>query len=275
MVKKSTKKAEEVSTLNLSNERDIASDFAGKVYGKFDQMIKSIVLFGSSAKKTALPDSDIDIIIIIDDVSILWDQEMIATYREELGKIIQNNPYKKSLHLNTVKLSTWWQDLMRGDPVIVNILRNGDPLIDFGGFFTPLQVLLKQGKINSTPESIYTLLQRAPNHMARARTSMLSVIDGLYWACVDSAHAALITAKIMPPSPEHISEILREHFVNKRMLDKKYADFYTRIHNLAKSIVHGRTNEVKGKDLDYYYLMTDHFVGQMARLVDKLLDEKK
>ena len=87
-------KREEPKTLRLAGEREIALDFATKVYEKFDQMIKSVVLFGSSAKKVSTPDSDIDIIIIIDDVSIQWDQELVAYYREELGKLIKFNPSK-------------------------------------------------------------------------------------------------------------------------------------------------------------------------------------
>jgi len=59
---------------------------------------------------------------------------LIAWYREELGKLIQENPYAKALHINTVKLSTWWDDMMKGDPVVINILRYGDALIDFGVF---------------------------------------------------------------------------------------------------------------------------------------------
>ena len=195
VAKRAVGNEEQISpTLMIAGEREIASDFATKVYEKFDQMIKSIVLFGSSAKKTATADSDIDIVIIIDDVSVVWDQELIAWYREELGIIVKQNPYAKALHINTVKLSTWWDDMMRGDPVIINILRYGDALIDHGGFFNPLRVLLKEGKIKSTPESIYTLLQRAPGHMTRAKQSMLAVVDGLYWTMVDSAHAALIAA---------------------------------------------------------------------------------
>ena len=47
-----TKKMKEAApTLGISGEREIASDFAMKVYKKFDQMIKSVVLFGSSAKE--------------------------------------------------------------------------------------------------------------------------------------------------------------------------------------------------------------------------------
>jgi predicted nucleotidyltransferase len=261
-------------TLMLGSEREIAMDFATKVYQEFDQMIKSIVLFGSSAKQVSTPESDIDIIIIIDDVSVKWDNELIGWYRDELGKIIQNNPYAKALHINTVKLSTWWDDMMRGDPIVLNILRYGDALVDFGGFFNPLRVLLKEGKIRSTPESIYTLLQRAPGHMTRAKQSMLAVVDGLYWTMVDSAHAALIAADVMPSSPEDIAETLTETFVKTKKLHKKFVGYYEEIHVVAKDIVHGTLTSIKGKDLDRWFGMTDEFLGEMARLVDDIIDNK-
>jgi len=266
-------KSKKPETFQLTTERDIAMDFAVKVYKKFNEMVKSIVLFGSSAKKLSTSTSDIDIILIIDDVSIKWDQELVVWYRDNLGDIIKANPYKRSLHINTVKLSTWWSDLIRGDPIIVNILRYGDPLIDTGGFFTPLQVLLKQGKIKSTPESIYTLLQRAPTHLSRTRGSLLSAIDRLYWAMVDSAHAALIAAKISPPSPEHISEILYENFVKTKLIKSDYVDDYRNLHLIAKDIVHGKRIQVSGKEIDEWIIKTDNFVRQMAELVDKLIEK--
>ena len=261
-------------TLGIAGEREIAADFAMKVYENFDQMIKSVVLFGSSAKKVSMPESDIDIIIIIDDVSVRWDTELIAWYREELGKLIRANPYRKALHINSVKLSTWWADLMRGDPVVINVLRYGDALVDFGGFFNPLKVLLKEGKIRSTPESIYTLLQRAPGHMMRARQSMLAVLDGLYWTMVDSAHAALIAADVMPASPEEIPKILTSTFVNKKMLNKKYVRYYEQVHEVAKDVIHGKLVRVRGVDVDKWTEMADDFLGEMAKLVDKLIDKK-
>ncbi len=261
-------------TMKFSNEREIATDFGTKVYQEFDQMIKSVILFGSSTKQTATSESDIDIIIIIDDVSINWNQELIAWYREELGKLIRKNPYIKPLHINTVKLTTWWSDMMRGDPVVINILRYGDAVVDFGGFFTPLKILLKNGKIKSTPESIYTLLQRAPQHLTRARQSMLAVVDGLYWTMVDSAHAALITAKITPASPEEISQVLTNSFVKKGRLNKKYVKYYDEIHKVSKDITHGEITKVTGKNLDEWFSKADEFLGKMAKLVDELIEEK-
>ena len=261
-----------VPTMEIAGEREIAMDFAMKTYEKFDQMIKSIVLFGSSAKRIAVAGSDIDIIVIIDDVSVRWDEELIAWYREELGKLIVKNPYRKSLHINTVKLSTWWDDMMKGDPVVINVLRYGDALIDFGGFFSPLRVLLKEGKIRSTPESIYTLLQRAPGHMTRARQSMIAVVDGLYWTMVDSAHAALIAKGVQPASPEEVGDVLMKHFVKTKMLKRKYVKYYEELHSMAKNIAHGKVVRVKGKDLDVWFEMTDDFLGEMARLVDVCIE---
>jgi tRNA nucleotidyltransferase (CCA-adding enzyme) len=72
----------EFPTLKIKKETDIAMDFATKIYERFDKIIKSVVLFGSTAKGTNGPSSDIDIVIILDDVSINWDQELIAWYRE-------------------------------------------------------------------------------------------------------------------------------------------------------------------------------------------------
>ncbi len=288
MVKKSSKKDKEkkemetpkkknkfnpknISTLQLKTEDDISMDFAVKIYKKFDKIVKSIVLFGSSTKQNAVPGSDIDIMILIDDASIKWDQELIAWYREELEKIIQESPYKKSLHINTIKLTTWWEDLMRGDPVVLNILRYGEALIDAGGFFNPIKQLLIDGKIKSTPEAIYSCLQRAPLHFARSKMAELGAIEGLYWAMVDSAHAALIAANVSPPSPEHIPGELRTNFVNSGKLKMKYVDWFRDLNILHKKISHGEMTDLKGVEIDDWQNKTQEFISVTAQLINELI----
>src|SRR3989344_6804917 len=198
-------------------ERDIAMDFCVKVHRKFDRLIKASILFGSQAKNSASASSDVDIILIIDDASINWDLELIAWYREELAKIISTSDYRKELHINTVKLTTWWNDLLYGDPIVINIIRYGEGLIDIGGFFNPLKALLMQGKIRSTPEAVYVALQRAPYHLARSKQAELGAIEGVYWTMVDASQAALITAGKIPPSPEHIPLLMKQTFVDSGM----------------------------------------------------------
>ena len=263
--------------ISLISERDIALDFVQKVHEKFDKLIKASILFGSQAKKTAQSNSDIDIIIIIDDAAVSWDLELIAWYREELGKIISSNTVlnKRELHVNTVKLTTWWQDLMYGDPVVINILRYGEALIDVGGFFEPLKALLQQGKIKSTSEAIYAALQRAPTHLARSKLALLSSVEGIYWTMIDSAQAALMTAGKLPPSPEHIPELLKEEFVDSGMLKMDYVMNLKNVYILHKAIAHKEILHFRGIDIDDWQNKAEKFLSEMTRIISYYLDMKK
>ncbi len=260
---------------NSVDPKSIAMDFASKVHEKFDRLIKASILFGSQTKNTSSTNSDIDIIIIIDDASVSWDLELISWYREELGKLIAKQNYGGELHINTVKLTTWWQDLLQGDPVIINILRYGEALIDSGGFFNPIKSLLLQGKIKSTPEAVYSALQRAPMHLARSKAAEMGAIEGVYWTMIDSAQAALMTAGKLPPSPEHIPQMLKETFVDAGMLKINYVQAIRDLFLLHKAISHGETKQIRGADIDTWQKTAEGFLSEMTRIINTLLDKSK
>lgn len=261
----------------IVDEREIAMDFATKVQKKFDRIVKASVLFGSQTQgqNSAVPGSDIDIILIVDDVSIDWDLELVSWYREELSKIISTQTHSRELHVNTVKLSTWWEDLMHGDPVVINILRYGEPLIDYGNFFNPLKALLLKGKIKSTPEAVHAALRRAPEHIVRSKYAQLGAIEGVYWAFVDAAQAALITAGKLPPTPEHVPQMLKETFVDTGMLKMFYVKAFKDIYYLHKKIAHGEIGDIKGTEIDQWQDLAEKFLGEITQIIDNLLEGKK
>ena len=273
-VRNNSKNFKKFPTLDLKTEKEIAMDFAVKAYKRFDKMIKAIALFGSSSKNSAVSSSDIDVIIIIDDASISWDQELISWYREELGKLVAANPYKKELHITTTKITTFWNDLLKGDPVVINVLRSGEALIDVGGFFNPLKALLQQGRVKISPEAIYTALQRAPEHFRRSKLSELNAIEGLFWAMVDSSQAALMSAGVSPPSPEHITSLLKEEFVDKSLIKMKYVIWYRDIYMLHRSINHQEITDLKGSQIDEWQSRTEEFISVMAKLVKEIIEKK-
>jgi predicted nucleotidyltransferase/uncharacterized protein (UPF0332 family) len=259
----------------LTTDYDIAYDFALRVYKKFKEIIKSIVMFGSVAKGEAKPGSDLDIVIFIDDCTIEWDQELIAWYREELRKLIEEKKYSRELHINTVTLSTFWEELRVGEPAAINIVRYGQTLIDFGGFFDPLKVLLAKGKIRPSPEAVFNTLRRAPIHITKAKLGMVSTIENLYWSMVDSAHAALMAANQVPPSPEHIPEMLQEIFVGRKFLDEKYVKWYKEMYELAHDVLHGKIKEILGKEIDELIDRSTEFEKTLRKLTTKLIEDKK
>ena len=258
-------------TLKLKTNRDIAMDFAQKVYEKFDALVKAIILFGSSAKHKTTAGSDIDIILVVDDASIKFDEKFILWYREELGKIVNSNPYKKDLHINTVKLTTWWEDLQKGDPTIINIIRYGEALIDVGGFFSPLKFLLQDGRIKLTPESIYTVLNRVPGHILRSRLAEMSAIEGCYWSFVESAQALLMSIKVLPPSPEHIPILLKQHFVDKGLLKKKSVIDFRELFDLHRKIIHEEIKNLDGKVVDEFQEKSEDFFKKSLKLINEML----
>jgi predicted nucleotidyltransferase/uncharacterized protein (UPF0332 family) len=259
----------------FSTDYDIAYDFSVKSYKLFKEAIKSIIFFGSAAKGKSVKGSDVDIIIILDDCSISWDPELIAWYREELRKLIEKQKYANKLHINTITLSTFWEEVMVGDPATINIIRYGQTLIDFGGFFDPLKVLLAKGKIRPTPEAIFTVLRRSPLHISRAKFNIIGSIENLYWAMVDSAHGALMAKGEVPPSPEHVGRMLSKIFVSKKRLDKKYVQWYEDIYNLAHDVAHGNIKHLDGKDIDIHMSRTIEFERVMRNITSDLISDEK
>ena len=262
---------DEFPSLQLKTEREIAMDFAEKCYQKFDRLLKSVVLFGSAAKGTNTAESDIDIILIVDDAMIKFDDKLILWYREELGKIIQSSPYKRELHINTIRLTTWWNDLLKGYPVVLNIIRYGEPIIDFGGFFDPLKMLLQEGRIKPTPESMYTILNRIPMHIVRSKASEMSAVEGCYWAIVESAQALLMAINMVPPSPDHLPIMIKENFVDKGLIKSYHVNSIRDIYDLHRKIVHGEIKDIDGKIIDEFQNKAEDFFKTCVSLINEII----
>lgn len=256
----------ELNKIRITDEDyKIAYDFANSVYKKFSNVVVAVVVFGSTTKGTAKESSDIDLLVIIDNVSVAWDEEVIAWYREELFNITKHNPHKNKLHINTITLSNFWDNIKVGDPAAINILRSGVALLDLG-FFEPLKYLLYLGRIKPSAESIYVTLNRTPWHLLRARIKMLSAIEDFYWAMVDSAHAALMTSGHTPPSPEHVPYMLNETFVKQKKLQKQYVNWFTEMHKLAHDIKNNKIEEITGELFDKQKRRAHVFTKIMKRI---------
>src|SRR3989344_5436258 len=185
---------------------DTARKFAKIMYKEFGTFISGLILFGSTSSNTTMPHKDIDILIILDDVRIKFTKDLVQTYRIITEKAIaQVDPQR--LHVQSMKLTSFWEYVRAGDPVAINVLRYGVSLIDTG-FFDPLQVLLDQGRIRPSKESVYTYFTMAPASLNRSRQHILTAVVDLYWAGIDAAHAALMAHGEIPPSPDHVADLI-------------------------------------------------------------------
>ena len=244
---------------------DIAYKFSARLHKEMGPLIKAIVLFGSSVKseKTA---KDIDILVILDDTEFEFTREIIHTYRIIVQKIVAS--VSEEIHLTSLKFTNFWEYVRNGDPLAVNILRDGKPILD-KGFIDPLQRLLVRGRIRPSKESVYNYLSRAPMTLLNSQWHIMQAVMDLYWAVIDSAHAALMSINEIPPSPEHVSDMIQEKLVKPGLLNKKYVKIVRNFYSLSKMINHRDIKEIPGHNYDQYYKEAFEFVDAMRKFVEK------
>jgi len=245
-------------------EVELARDFVKRVYDEVGNFIRAAVLFGSLARKTRERHGDIDILLIVDDVTVTLTPELIETYRVMIEKKIADVSPK--IHVTTLKFTSFWEYVRAGDPVAINILRDGVALIDTG-FFDPLQVLLLRGRIRPSGEAIWSYYIRAPTTIHNSKWHLIQACIDLYWAAIDSAHAALMKNGEIPPTPAHVADLLEQKLVPKG-LAMKYVHIMRLLFDLYKKITHREIKEISGEEYSKYLKDTEDFVNVMGKFVE-------
>ena len=96
---------------------------------------------------------------------------------------------------------------------------------------------------------------------------MQAVLD-LYWAVIDAAHSALMKIGEIPPTPEHVADLLEQKLVRKKLLEQKYVTTMRNLYKLMKMITHREIKELKGAEYDKYFKDAADFVARMRKLID-------
>ncbi len=251
-----------------STDYDFAKKFSDMLHKELGDFAKAIVLFGSTAReeKPLYGERDIDVLIIINDLTLIMSNEVVQAYRVITERTASK--VSKRLHITTLKMTSFWEYIRNGDPIAINMLRDGVPLFD-AGFFEPVQQLLFQGRIRPSKESIWTYFARAPATIHNADWHVLQATLDLYWAVVDSAHAALMKVGEVPPTPGHIAELIEKRLVKAGHVSQKYADMMDAFFKLQKKIIHRELQVLSGKEFDNYKKQAEDFVKIMQKVVEQ------
>ena len=246
------------------DDLDYAYRFSAQLSKEVGKFVKGVVLFGSKARKKG-PAHDIDILVILDDVTIYLTKEFIQTYRIIVQNLVAD--ISKRLHITTFKYTSFWEYVRNGDPIAINILRDGVPIID-REFFRPLQLLLQQGRIRPSSESMWTYYYKSSESLNGSKMRMISAIMDLYWAVIDASHAALMKVNEIPPSPKHVSDMVEEKLVKPGIIDKKYSGIAKKFYDLSKKVEYREIKEISGKDYDKYLKEAEEYCNRLKLFID-------
>jgi len=248
-----------------------AKAFADEVQKEFGVFVKCVVLFGSAVKpgdmkQELMHGKDIDVLIVVDDLSIELTPEVNQSYYVIVKAIAAK--HSKLLHITTMKLTNFWDYIKSGDPVMINMLRDGIILSDVG-MFEPMQRLLYHGRIRPTQEAVWVYFSRSPLTIKNSQWHILQAVVDLYWAVIDASHALLMQYGQMPPAPSQVAGLLKRTVCKDGVLPVKYADEMNMFYLLSKKIMHREIGWVSGKEYDDYLKRAQQFVKTVEDVIGR------
>lgn len=254
--------------------REILMSFSKKCLEKYGNLIKSIVVFGSVARGEEKAESDIDVLIIIDDTLEDLPPERLEEIDKDIESLAKNVSAKISLQ-PLYTLTEFFDYARSGHPIVYNFIKEGEPIYDTG-FFMPWKRLLKMGKIQGTREAIESYMEDVPKKIVRAKTvKLLMLAEDCYYAIVNSAQAVLMFMGIEPPVPSKLYEEFKEYLVKPGIVEEEYADYIKEIIKIRKDIEHKKLLEVSGEFVDSWIEKAEKFVDKMFKILNVLEIKKK
>jgi uncharacterized protein (UPF0332 family) len=252
----------------LSERRYITiKSFSEGVLKKYNNLINSILVKKQSKTGEAASET-VDIILFIDDLNnIITNQQSEIIRSDALESAYSNKtPDKITIKSEVILASELWAGIKSNNAETLEILREGIVFHD-NGFLSPLQDLLLTGKIRPSKESQNIYFVKAENSIKSSTTNVSKAVLDLYWAVIDTAHAAVMAAGITPPSPKELAETFRKELVMRNLIHKRCADIIEEFYNIAKKIMHKEIFEITGKEFDKYLNDAQFFIRETEAFV--------
>ena len=254
------------------------------VLQKFEKYVVSYVIAGSLVRGEAVPTSDVDVFIIINDTDVKRMPRL--ELKERLRSIIYQYVAEAS-HLAGVKnklspqvylLTDFWESVKDAHPVIFTFIRDGIPIYDRGTFM-PWKSLLRMGKLKPSPEAIDMFISMGDKTVKRVKSALLDVVvNEIFWGVTTPSQAILMLYGLPPPTPKHVASDMKRIFVDKeKMLEKKYITIIEKVVGIYKDYEHEKIKEISGAEIDKILKDTEDYISRLKELreqIEKRAQEK-
>lgn len=248
---------------------EILKRFTQEALKKHGPLIRSIVLFGSTARGSFRGESDIDIFVIIDDTRQRITPHLRDQIEDDLDQIAKKSSKQLSMQ-QPYLLTEFWRLVREGHPIIFNFIREGIPVYD-KDIFLPIKRLLQMGEIRPSKEAVEKFIDRAPKRIRRVENAkMYMVVEDCYYAMLESSQAVLMFLGKIPPRPSDAAGEVRRSLVKTKFLEEKYAKHLEDIIELRKEVEHKRIKSISGELLDSWITKTKAYVNRMQKVIVKI-----
>jgi predicted nucleotidyltransferase len=252
-----------------------AEEFADKLVDKLGEKVMCVAVYGSVPEGRHTHESDIDTFVVLDDTKLGKDVPDDA--KDKIRKKVTNLA-KETDDRITIQyfsfLTEFWDSIRKGEPLIVAVLRKGEPVYDVG-VFMPAKRMLERGKIRSSREAVQKRLKMAAAGYKKCEKRLKSSVPHtLEQSMANAGQAPIMLVGNTPPNKEDVGEKLREMFVENDLLDEEYVEIASDIHDF-NDVAEKHPEEVTAQQVEEHMEKTDDFIRRMHKLVSQLGTRKK
>ncbi len=251
-----------------------AEEFKKACLKKYKGLVKTIFVFGSYLREDFTKESDLDVLVLLDDTKMRITDEFKESMANNLYAVAKK--MDKRLHIQPPWTVTEFWDMVRiSHPLLMTILRDGWALYD-QGFFIPMKKLLERGKIPASLESVELLMASAPKKLERAKTVKLyQVSEDCYYAMLNSSQAILMYLGKHVPDPKNTPRAVKEYLVDTKLLSEKYYNTLEKVIKFRKDVEHKKIKNVSGAEVDEWLKKAENYIKQIQKIYIRLQNQKK
>jgi len=225
--------------------------------------VERLILFGSKARDDAHPHSDVDVLVVVKEITREQD-DRVADY-------MGNALVEKGVNLAAIVLRSknLQEQIEIGTPFVRNIAQDGIPLFGEG---------IKVGK--GKPEEVARAFLKGA-HERLVSTRLLveggqyrDAISRAYYAILDAADGALALVGITPKSHEGTLTWFSLRFVKAGRVDSRYSGILNIIQKARLRADYNRMIEFSEADARTAQADAEDFVAMVEKLIPELLAEQ-
>ncbi|MFH1064200.1 MAG: hypothetical protein V1729_03915 [Candidatus Woesearchaeota archaeon] len=233
--------------------------FSDALVARYPKAMASIIV-----KRPVSVSADLEVLLVVDDLNDLVVAKKVSDMRIAASELA----FSKDLPIrcDAMHASDLWKGFQSYDHDALQIFRESLMVHD-NGFFAPLQELLITGKMRPSKESVNIYFIKAERSIKNANGNVAKAVLDLYWAVIDSAHAAVMVAGITPPSPKDLADTVKRELVLRNLVHKRCGEIVERFYDIAKKIMHKEVIDISGKEFDSYLHDADFFMKEIDKFV--------
>ena len=253
------------------------------VLQKFEKYVVSYVIGGSLVRGEAIPTSDVDVFIVINDTDVKQMPRLELKERlrgiiyKYIGEATALAGVKNELSPQIYLLTDFWESVKDAHPVIFTFIRDGIPIYDRQTFM-PWKALLKMGKLKPSPEAIDMFMKTADKTKEMIERRLIDAMIDVYYGVLTPSQALVMLYGLPPPTHKEAPILMKKIFVDKeKMLEKKYVNILEKAVKMFKEYEHNPKYKVSGKQIDELVKDSEEYIKRLKELreqIEKRAQEK-